>query len=332
MARNVSLNGLVFASSANTNIPIVPIAGASYRNTSITDEEVKNGWGFSSIVDSKNVNEVFYRITSLLNEIEQTGFLVWSDLTDYPIGAIARYEGDGVFYEAIAASGPDNGGAKQPNTQTAYWKVADLSGGASSAFPDVIFTSTNTNAVINKIYYCDGAMTLNLPSSPANMDSLIIASGANVDFSHVVAIRNGTVEGEQVSFNQPKECVWLVYNMMDATWKKVPFASLADLKKSPYATGTYTFVKGGTTYNYDGGYQELGNGLYLQWGKATIPTAGIYVFSLPIAFSNAIFSIVSNSTGMDAQRLYTNGTLSSFTYESEGSEANFEFMFTAIGN
>jgi hypothetical protein len=85
--------------------PAEPIAGATYRNSALTEAAIQSAWPFSEVVGSAKFNEVMGRVTSLLVLLESWGILPYSALTDYAIGA--RVMGsDGIIYEALAANGP----------------------------------------------------------------------------------------------------------------------------------------------------------------------------------------------------------------------------------
>ena len=87
-----------------------PVPGTPYRNTDIDLDEWHGGQKFAEIIDSSKWNALFYRLTGLLSAAEKTGVLIWSPLTNYPVGAIVIGLDDKV-YQATSASGPDNGGA-----------------------------------------------------------------------------------------------------------------------------------------------------------------------------------------------------------------------------
>lgn len=106
MSRDITMKEQVFASGALTEIPIPPIAGTSYRKPLASDGEIKPGWKYRDIVDSAAFNEVMYRTTSLVNQLEKDGILIWSNKTNYPEKGIAKGPTDGKLYQAVQASGP----------------------------------------------------------------------------------------------------------------------------------------------------------------------------------------------------------------------------------
>lgn len=124
MSRNISLLNSVFASDAKTVVPISPMVGIPYRNPNLTSDKVGQGWPFSTVVDSADFNELMFRVTGLMDFVEKTGGIIWSPLTDYPVGAFVRDE-QLTFWEATRASGPNNGGSQSPYVGSQYWKVAE---------------------------------------------------------------------------------------------------------------------------------------------------------------------------------------------------------------
>ena len=125
MSRNVSLLNSVFASDAETVVPISPAVGIPYRNPNLTSDKAGQGWPFSTVVDSADFNELMFRVTGLMDFVEKTGGIIWSPLTDYPVGAFVRDE-QLIFWEATQASGPNNGGSQTPYIGSQYWKVAEI--------------------------------------------------------------------------------------------------------------------------------------------------------------------------------------------------------------
>lgn len=145
MSRQNSLKGCVFGSSAQTTIPSAPTSGTPYRNTSLTTTTAAQGWPFLNVVDSADFNQMMFRTTSVLNDVQKTGILYWSALTDYVTGSICRDDLDGKLYQALQASGPNSGGTHQPSTDSGtYWKIAalgflSLSGGRMSGVLSAIY-------------------------------------------------------------------------------------------------------------------------------------------------------------------------------------------------
>lgn len=123
--RTVTITG-IFADNANTTIPENPVAGVSYRNTSMTASQIRDGWPFKTIVDSSNFNQSMFEIFSISKQFEQYGFLPWSSLTDYPQGGFALGS-DGLLYQAVQATGPSTTALDPTNdTSMTYWKAVQF--------------------------------------------------------------------------------------------------------------------------------------------------------------------------------------------------------------
>lgn len=111
-----------WAKDAQTVIPAPPVPGIAYRNTAITPEQWAHGQDYSRVADSAQWNQMFWTMSGLLKFAEQYGIMPYSPFTDYPEFGICMGT-DGVLYQALQASGPNNGGA-QPTNNTAFWKHA----------------------------------------------------------------------------------------------------------------------------------------------------------------------------------------------------------------
>ena len=175
--RTVSLKGMVFGTSATTTIPTNPVAGVTYRDTAILQADVEKGWPFSEIIDSKNSNEILYRIAAVLNQVEKTGIPVWSALTDYPAGAFVVGGTDAVLYQSLLASGPNSGGTKDPDAgaNPTYWKILES-----------LFNFTSLN------FLSQGR--LNLPTAtsvsftPYNGNNLALYTGAQWEVKQFIEV------------------------------------------------------------------------------------------------------------------------------------------------
>ena len=218
MARTYSMSGLIFAANAVTVIPPDPIAGVTYRDTALTAAQAADGWPYYTIVDSSKFNQIFYQVTGLLNDIEKDGILKWSALTDYEIGSICKDPDDNKIYIALIASGPNNGGTKQPTYYVGtYWK--DFGGGGYQ----VTFASANVTAFSGQLIYCSvGGIQITLPISASNGDKVKIATSGSVSSNSSVSIVGGTIEGDnELIISDPFCSCELVYEAATTEWKVV---------------------------------------------------------------------------------------------------------------
>lgn len=120
--RNTTITG-IFAEDATTTIPTPPVAGTSYRDESMTEEDVNQGWPFKNIVDSSQFNQAMYEYSTISKMAEKYGFIPWSNLTDYEAGSLCLGT-DGNVYQAVQASGPSSTASNPVNdTANTYWVV-----------------------------------------------------------------------------------------------------------------------------------------------------------------------------------------------------------------
>lgn len=127
----------VFAADAQTTVPANPVPGVPYRDPVNGTSTIRQGWPFQRLVNSAEFNEVMYRITALLDVVNKTAGLAWSEEVDYQGPGAAQAPSfvastDGNLYVALQASGPNSGGPKDPATgNTAYWsQFSGLAAGA----------------------------------------------------------------------------------------------------------------------------------------------------------------------------------------------------------
>jgi hypothetical protein len=69
--------------------------------------------------DSATFNQIVFQLSSLLTILDQRGILGWTNLVDYPVGAITQGS-DGRMYQAILASGPATS-VQDPISAPTYW-------------------------------------------------------------------------------------------------------------------------------------------------------------------------------------------------------------------
>lgn len=175
----------IFAADAATVIPPTPIAGVSYRDAVNGTNDVENGWRYGTRVESQDWNQIMYMVTSMLAMIDTQGVLGWSSDVDYT-GPSLVFGGDGQLYIKIgAASGPNNGGAKDPISNPDYWQsfVSRFSGSpgdiklAAYSTPPTGWLKCN-GAAVSRTTYADlfaaigttygagnGTTTFNLPET-----------------------------------------------------------------------------------------------------------------------------------------------------------------------
>ena len=127
----------IFAADAQTTVPANPVPGVSYRDPVSGLSTIGLGWPFQRLVNSAEFNEVMYRITSLLDVVNKTAGLPWSDQVDYQGPGVAQAPSfvastNGNLYVALQSSGPNSGGSRDPASgNSAYWsQFSGLAAGA----------------------------------------------------------------------------------------------------------------------------------------------------------------------------------------------------------
>lgn len=73
MANRTTVMPGVWANDAQTVIPVPPVSNTSYRNNSLTEQTINNGWGYSTIVNSADYNQFMYLLTQFLKTVENSG-------------------------------------------------------------------------------------------------------------------------------------------------------------------------------------------------------------------------------------------------------------------
>ena len=112
----------IMALNAETTIPQTPVAGVAYRKDDTPDSVIEDGFRYNTIIPSASLENQFqFLLSQITKTIEQQGILGWCNLVDYPINSFS-VGSDGILYQAIQASGPNNGGSQDPITAVAFWK------------------------------------------------------------------------------------------------------------------------------------------------------------------------------------------------------------------
>lgn len=144
--RNTTLPG-IWASTAQTTIPTPPVAGVTYRDTTLNSTAIDKAWPFKTIVDSSDFNQHAFLQDTLIKEAEQYGVMRWNNTTTYKEGGFCLGQ-DGKLYQAKR----DNQG-KEPTSNTDDWKVFTSGGG----FPIGSIGYTLRTEVPEGGAWCDGA-------------------------------------------------------------------------------------------------------------------------------------------------------------------------------
>lgn len=145
--RETTLPG-IWAENAQTDIPTPPVAGVTYRDTTLNSTAIDKAWPFKTIVDSSDFNQHAFLQDTLIKEAEQYGVMRWNNTTTYKEGGFCLGQ-DGKLYQAKR----DNKG-KEPTSSTDDWKVFSSGGG----FPIGSIGYTLRTEVPEGGAWCDGAL------------------------------------------------------------------------------------------------------------------------------------------------------------------------------
>lgn len=112
--RNTTLPG-IWAENAQTTIPTPPVAGVTYRDTTLNSTAIDKAWPFKTIVDSSDFNQHAFLQDTLIKEAEQYGVMRWNNTTTYKEGGYCLGQ-DKKLYQALR----DNQG-KEPTANVDDW-------------------------------------------------------------------------------------------------------------------------------------------------------------------------------------------------------------------
>lgn len=204
--RTISLKNAIFANNAAPELPPNPVANTAYRNASATTSDIGAGWPFFAKFASGLSNEVVYRISGVVNDMERGGIAAYSANTDYVVGGLCRGGTSNKIFKALQASGPNSGGAKDPDMNNpTYWSEFGSSGDVlSQNLADVgIYpnTKTGTSGDLNTyttqgFYFLPSTLTLtNNPAGTTGGILVVYKSATNVvqqmffDFGNIIYFR-----------------------------------------------------------------------------------------------------------------------------------------------
>lgn len=142
--RETTLPG-IWAENAQTTIPTPPVAGVTYRDTTLNSTAIDKAWPFKTIVDSSDFNQHAFLQDTLIKEAEQYGVMRWNNTTTYKEGGFCLGK-DGNLYQAKR----DNQG-KEPTANADDWKLAFDAG--LSAYENI------------RLVDCSGATTVYLQNT-----------------------------------------------------------------------------------------------------------------------------------------------------------------------
>lgn len=164
--RTTTLPG-IWASNAQTTIPTPPVAGVTYRDTTLNSTAIDKAWPFKTIVDSSDFNQHAFLQDTLIKEAEQYGIMRWNNTTTYKEGGFCLGQ-DGKIYQAKR----DNQG-KEPTASSDDWGIyPELSPYQLKSNLSQVIDSSTTKYPSNKAVQ-DFAVKKDLSNVSANIDYVV---------------------------------------------------------------------------------------------------------------------------------------------------------------
>jgi len=233
----------VYASDAETTIPVTPSPGTAYRNVLVTDVQNETGEAYDLIPNSIDWNQKFYIISSFTDLIDKHGIPGWSEDVDYTLPAIV-WASDNIFYEALQPSGPSTT-VRDPVSESTYWspitaadleaKLADKGAGTEGA----LLVGTTGETVQAKLVSLDSGLTT-VTNELFDYQSDIADKGVGTEGALLVGTTGETVQAKLEEIN----------------------------KIIPKAFGVYTFTGG--VYVLQANSYNLGAGTKTAVGQITV--------------------------------------------------------------
>ncbi len=141
-------------------LPATPVNGVTYRDDTVDDVTVADGWKYNTIVPSEIFNRVMYIQTLVTKQLDEQGILSWSSATDYVIDAIVMGS-DGNLYKSLQTSGPSTT-VVDPVTDSnyIYWdptaeQAIDsfFKESATSSINAYVVNNLESNAPLRQLYH-----------------------------------------------------------------------------------------------------------------------------------------------------------------------------------
>jgi len=181
----------IFGDDANTTIPTIPAQGVAYRNSALTPATLLSGFGFDTLADSADINEILHILYELATEVDRSGILGWSETVDYTtLNGVVRGS-DGTFYVSTELSGPGAiDGVRDPTNGAnvpSHWRtlVDFIGGGAGVGTTDLTVARTATEVTIQS----STGSNATIPSASITQAGVISAA----DQARLNAVSSSTV-------------------------------------------------------------------------------------------------------------------------------------------
>jgi hypothetical protein len=148
-----------------------PNVGIGYRDSTIPEAEIKEGWLYGVKADSSKVNEMLLRLTTLMKSLEQRGILPYNNTTPYETGSRVLWT-DGFLYSAL-----QNVTGESPAVSPAKWQKGGIESTDKVDKVVILPGGTNLNTVTTSGFYRLGPGNTNGPTSSDNNQLLVMHGG-----------------------------------------------------------------------------------------------------------------------------------------------------------
>lgn len=272
--RDIEIGG-VWANGA-PDPPAEPIAENTYRNSTLTLQQVEKGWPFQKIVNSADFNEIMYRVTGLLRILEHWGMMPWSPLTTYAIGAHVLGSNN-IIYKAIQATTGND-----PISSPTQWENTGKGLSDHIAIQTNVHGSTNTPTA-NRLpqYDASGRLKSNAPSASNDVSRKSETDALQVSLDTHAGLTNPHSATATPTANR--------LAMWDANQR---LSAGADANSAAHLVRFGQF----SSQLAETGYQRLPSGLILQWGTVAGSEDVWGTRNFNIAFPNAALTIVASGS------------------------------------
>lgn len=187
MANRVVTIDTIWADGA-ADVPVTPVEGTTYRNSIVSQADIEEALPFATRGESSRVNEILYRISAMMQQIEQYGILPWCEDTVYKSGAIC-VGSDNEFYRSLSAST-----AEDPVSSPTVWTYA------FSRIGDIKIWSGSVATIQAGWQLCDGTN-----GTPNLRDRFIVGAGSTYNPGNTGGTKDAIVvsHNHSVSISDP---------------------------------------------------------------------------------------------------------------------------------
>lgn len=139
----------VWAESALTTIPPIPVSEVAYRDTTQTPAQMAEGQKYDTIYNSARYNQMFYLVTAVAKTLCENGMMPFLAGQAYAHYARCIYT-DGKIYVAQRAIAADESPFPTPGDESNVWLKEGVGGGGNPAGSVIPFYNVNLGGPDNR--------------------------------------------------------------------------------------------------------------------------------------------------------------------------------------